>query len=338
MTWCSGFEDICKADAPLAELTWYKLGGPARWLCEPRDAEELSLALARADDAGLRWRVLGRGANLLVRDAGFDGVVIRLSDSAFQHVEWHDDGLSAGAGCDFPKLIRAAIARGFVGLERLAGIPGTLGGVVRMNAGGKYGEICEFVQSVTAVNPASIPDCRDVERTSEESHASSANRADRPGFSQASATLAPGEAVADRSPGLATYAAPDCGFAYRRSRFAGGVVVGGRLRLDRGDAEAALLRHREIWNEKYDTQPPVKARSAGCVFKNPPGRSAGRLIDECGLKGARVGGAEISPRHANFIVAGDGATAQHVVDLIRLVQQRVLGATGVELHTEIEIW
>jgi UDP-N-acetylmuramate dehydrogenase len=108
--------------------------------------------------------------------------------------------------------------------------------------------------------------------------------------------------------------------------------------LQAGDRDAAMARFREIWNEKYSAQPPVSARSAGCVFKNPPGGAAGQLIDLAGLKGTRSGGAEISPRHANFILAHPGARSADVLDLIALAQDRVRSATGIELELEIEVW
>lgn len=296
MSWHSGFEPICRADVPLREHTWYKLGGPARWLVEPRSEDELAAVMLRIRDAGVPWRVLGRGANLLVRDAGFDGAVIRLSCEAFDRIEAVTESsgsIYAGAGYDFPKLIRASISRELVGMEKLAGIPGTLGGVIRMNAGGKYGEVREFVHSVRAL---------------------------------------------DRDGTLTTRLAAECGFRYRGSDFAGCIVVGATLTMPPGDPAAAMQRHKEIWNEKYNSQPPVSQRSAGCIFKNPPGNSAGRLLDQSGLKGVRVGGAEISHKHANFIVANDGATSQDVIDLIEVAKQRVHAATGIELHAEVEIW
>ena len=108
--------------------------------------------------------------------------------------------------------------------------------------------------------------------------------------------------------------------------------------LAHGDADEGLARHKKIWTEKHDSQPAVALRSAGCIFKNPPGESAGRLLDQAGLKNARIGGATISPKHANFIVADDSATARNVIDLIALAKDRVWNASGVRLETEIEIW
>jgi UDP-N-acetylmuramate dehydrogenase len=127
-------------------------------------------------------------------------------------------------------------------------------------------------------------------------------------------------------------------FAYRRTSLKGCIVLGVTLALKRGDAERALARHHEIWNEKYASQPPLAVRSAGCIFKNPPKDAAGRLLEQAGLKGTRVGQAEISTRHANFIIAHDGATAEDVLNLIQFAKERVRQTTGVELEPEVEIW
>lgn len=293
MSWCDGFADICRADVPLADFTWYRLGGPARWLIEPRDEPELAAVLDRARAAGVAWRVLGRGANVLVRDEGFDGAVIRLRGAHFEELNLEDGTVYAAAGAELPTLIRAAMHRGLVGLEALAGVPGTVGGVIRMNAGGKYGQVCDFVRSVS---------------------------------------------VLERDGALCERNAEQVGFTYRHTRLDGAVVLGATLRLNAGDADAARRRYREIWNEKHATQPAVARRSAGCIFKNPPGGSAGKLLDEAGLKGQRVGGAEISPRHANFIVAHEGARARDVLGLIALARDRVWNASGVALELEIEVW
>ncbi len=292
MSWFSGFEAICRPEVPLRDHTWYRLGGPARWLCEPRNAGELQAVIRRLRDSQTPYRILGQGANILVRDSGVDAAVIRLAGQ-FEQTEFGDDFVRAGAAADGPRLVRSALQRGMVGLEVLAGIPGSVGGQVRMNAGGKYGEIASFVESVDVLEPD-------------------------------------GE--------LASRCADQLGFAYRRSDLRGAIVLGATLRLNRGDAAAALEQHRRIWNEKYETQPPLRERSAGCIFKNPPGAKAGVLLDQAGLKGFRVGGAEISSRHANFIVAYDGATASDVLALIAAARDRVFKRFDVELQLEIEVW
>lgn len=293
MTWYSGLEDICRTDVPLAERVWYGLGGRARWFFTPRTDDELAVVLARCHAGGVAWRMLGHGANVLVRDAGVDGAVIHLTGPFWEHVEVHETRVAARAGADFPKLVKRTIESGLVGLENLAGIPGSLGGAIRMNAGGRHGSISQFVQTVDIMDPAG------------QRH---------------------------------TRSAAQMGFSYRRCQLDGAIVLGATLELARGDSTAALARFREIWNEKYQTQPPISARSAGCVFKNPPGQAAGKLIDQAGLKGCRRGGAEISTRHANFILAYPGATAQDVLDLALVARERVRNETGIELEFEIEVW
>ncbi len=293
MRWLQGFEPICKEYAALAPLTWYKLGGPARWLFEPADSPTLAALLVRLREAQVPWRVLGRGANLLVPDAGFDGAVISLRAGGFEDVQFTDECVTAGAGADFPSLIRTAMNESRVGLEALAGIPGAVGGAIRMNAGGRYGEIGRFVKDITVIDT---------------------NGAER------------------------VLSAADVGFSYRRTQLDHMVITSARFALPFGDRAAAEERYRKIWIEKHDQQPPVAARSAGCIFKNPHGSSAGLLIDRAGLKGFRVGGARISERHANFIVADNAARSEDVLRLIDEARDRVRRDANVELELEIQIW
>ncbi|MEW6249424.1 MAG: UDP-N-acetylmuramate dehydrogenase [Planctomycetota bacterium] len=293
MSWWSGLEQICRPDEPLAARTWYGLGGPARWFCMPRDERELATLLQRCAADGVAWRVLGRGANVLVRDEGVDAVVIHLTGPAWEEIRFDPPLVHAAAGVDFTKLVRTTLEAGLLGLEGLAGIPGSLGGVIRMNAGGKYGSISQYVHSVRLMQPDGTP----LVRTAAELH-----------------------------------------FEYRRAVLDGCVVTGATLALTPGDCAAGLRRFREVWNEKHATQPPVSVRSAGCIFKNPPGDAAGRLIDAAGLKGTRCGGAEISRRHANFIEAHAGAQAADVLHLIDLARDRVREEFGIVLEPEVEIW
>jgi len=293
MNWFSGLEDVCQTDVPLAPHTWYGLGGPARWLLTPRDEGQLAAIVARCAAEHIAWRVLGRGANVLVRDEGFDGAVIRLSEPAWEIVTFDDPLVRAAAGVDFPRLVRQTVARGLVGLENLAGIPGTVGGAIRMNAGGKYGYLAKYVHAVKVLTPTA-----QIEQRSKE----------------------------------------EVQFGYRTAQLNGAIVLEATFALEPGDAQAAMIRFRDIWNEKYASQPPVSAKSAGCIFKNPPGHAAGKLIDDAGLKGTRSGGAEISPQHANFILAHPGAKAADVLDLIRRAKDGVRERYGVELEPEIDIW
>ncbi len=290
----AGLEAICQAEAPLAPRTWYELGGPARWLLTPRTEQELREVLARCRQHGVEWRVLGRGANVLVRDAGFGGAVIMLSGPPWDEIRWEPAGACAGAGVDFHLLAKQAAARGLGGLENLAGIPGSLGGIVRMNAGGKYGEIGQYVRSVR---------------------------------------------VMDETGAVCELDRAAVGFEYRKTQLGRRIVLGATLVLQPGSPEELTARFQAIWKEKYATQPPVSGRTAGCIFKNPRREQpAGRLLDQCGLKGTRRGGAEISTRHANFIVAHAGATAGDVIDLIEFARRQVRERAGVELELEVEIW
>jgi UDP-N-acetylmuramate dehydrogenase len=293
MSWFNGFENIVRADVPLREFTWYRLGGPARWFCEPHDADELAALRRRARENDIPCRILGRGTNVIVREAGFHGAVIHLTGRVFERVEFDGELVCAGAAADFPKLVNLTLKRDLVGLEVLAGIPGSVGGVVRMNAGGRHGEIGRFVRQVR---------------------------------------------VLDSDGQVVTRVADQIGFAYRHTNLADCVVLDVTLKLQHGDGRRALMRYRDILAERQRSQPPPTARSAGCVFKNPPQHYAGRLLDEAGLKGVRIGGAEISTQHANFILAYDDATADDVLDLIELAKQRVWEAMGIELEPEVEIW
>ena len=293
MCWYKGFENIVRDNVPLREYTWYKLGGPARWFCRPESESQIAELVRRLREAEIPWRILGGGANILVPDAGFDGLVIHINGPAFEQIEFDGEYVRAGAGVDFQKLITATIKEDLVGLEAFAGIPGSMGGIIRMNAGGRYGEIREFVHELRLL---------------------------------------------DFSGRISTVPASEIGFKYRHTDLGERIVIDACLKLNRGDSQAARQRYREIYAEKQSNQPPIAARCAGCIFKNPPEKPAGLLLDRAGLKGTRVGGAEISTRHANFILAYNDATAEDVLNLIALARQRVHDATGIELKTEVEIW
>ncbi len=302
----TGCEAICQPEVALAPFTWYKLGGPAEWFLTPRDEIELSLVLRRCAEHQVPWRILGGGANLLVSDEGVRGAVIRLEGESFcggggngtgRHwaLRSNADGNSVtlGGGVDLTRLIKHAAMNGWGGFERLAGIPGTVGGAIAMNAGGRWGAIGDLVRSVGVVDAAGLK---------------------------------------------AALSAADVGFEYRRTRLAGRIVCTAVLEFTPDEPRRTWERYLEVWNTKYATQPPVSERSAGCIFKNPPGQSAGALIDRAGLKGARRGGAEVSRRHANFIVAQRDASASDVLGLIETVRETVAREFGVRLELEIVVW
>ncbi|HUU81936.1 MAG TPA: UDP-N-acetylmuramate dehydrogenase [Phycisphaerae bacterium] len=292
MSWLNGLQGRIEHDAPLGALTWYGLGGRARHLLHPTGPRELGQVLQHARDDGLATKVLGAGANVLITDDGFDGVVIRLDDPSFKRISIDGRTVRVGCGAELMTLVRQCSQRGLAGLEGLAGIPGTVGGAIRMNAGGRHGEIGDVVESVEVLTP---------------------------GLDQRVLTR------------------EQVGFAYRHTELGDSIVTAATLRLQESEPRKVYARFQEIWRAKKAAQ-PMTERSAGCIFANPPGDSAGRLIDRAGLKGTRCGGARVSERHANFIVADPGATAADVLQLIDRVRQTVRQQFGTELELEIDIW
>ena len=292
MSSLADFNDILKPDEPLAEHTWLKIGGPAQYFLQPRDPDELVRLVRRCHEEGIPMRILGGGSNLLVRDEGVGGAVIRITGDAFAKTEVNGTIVKSGAGALLSSLISHSVKAGLAGLEQLAGIPGTVGGALRGNAGGKSGDIGQFVRSVTVLT----------ER---------------------------GEVFTRKEDELS--------FAYRTSSINELAILDATFELQKDDPDEITKRVRTIWIMKKATQ-PLTFQSAGCIFKNPRGLSAGALIEQSGLKGARIGEAEISDRHANFIVTHAGAKSDDVLRLIDLARSKVAEQFGVDLELEIEIW
>lgn len=282
----------CFREEKLARYTTIRIGGPAELLVRPRTVEELSavIDLARSEDVPVR--VLGAGSNVLVSDAGVRGIV--LHTRALDEIRFEEGGLvQAGAGVHFPTLVRKATAKGLRGLEAGVGIPGSLGGVLTMNAGAYQFSIGPLVHEVVAVSP---------------------------------------------SRGRLTLAGDAIDFRYRASSFGRDLIVA-HVRLVLAEDEpravrADMDRHMRL---RKETQ-PVGVKSSGCIFKNPEGASAGKLLDELGLKGFRLGEARISEVHANFIVHDGAARASEILDLIDMVRTRVRKEMSIELEPEIMTW
>jgi UDP-N-acetylmuramate dehydrogenase len=273
--------------------TTFRIGGPAKIFYEPEQVDELSETLRRFAEQGERVYILGAGSNLLVRDEGVAGAVIALRKGAgFRDVKIEGCCVTAGAGVPLARLVKMASEAGLSGLEALVGIPGTVGGAARMNAGGRHGNIGPMVQSALVMKPDGA-----VERM-------------------------PREKLV---------------FGYRTSNLKETIVLELELSLKEDQREAVVERTRAIYEEKKKSQPLFEP-SAGCVFKNPPGQSAGALIDKAGLKGTAVGGAVVSEKHANFIVNRGGATASDVLKLIEIVRERVRNQFNTALELEVEIW
>ncbi len=283
-----------RREEPLATKTTMRVGGAARLYAEPASLEDLSLLLAEAQRAQMPIFVLGRGSNLIVPDDGVDGLVLSLAHETWSRFEPRSDGrVWAGAGLRLKQLCGLAAKAGLVGFEFLEGIPGSVGGALRMNAGAMGGWMFDVVDEVQLV------------------------------------TLTGEVRMLPKSAMHVDYRY--CGELQEA------IALGALLRPQSSADLGAVKRQMDAYAKKRHESQPREA-SAGCIFKNPPGTSAGRLIDECGLKGTRVGDAEVSPVHGNFIVNHGKARAEDVLELVRRVRARVKEARGVDLEPEVLLY
>lgn len=275
---------------PLAKYTTFRIGGPADIYLEPLDkADALSLIryLRRQE---LPFFLMGNGSNVLVADEGIRGAVVNL-EAGFGYANVQEDGtITAGAGIRLAKFVDFCIGQGCQGAEMLAGIPGTLGGAVIMNAGAYGGEISDHMISVEVIRGDKLVKIRKEEG----------------------------------------------GFAYRTSGLHGDVILEATFEFPQGVSEEMRMIRRATML-KRNTSQPVKWPNAGSIFKNPPGHFAAKLIQDCGLKGCRVGDAEISDLHANFIINLGGASAHDVLTLIDIAREAVRARFGIELELEIKL-
>ncbi len=276
-------------DAPLAAFTWFRVGGPAEWLVRPADVDDL-LLLLRDLPGAVPLTVVGAASNLIIRDGGVRGVVLRLGGKAFGEVVVEPDGIVAGGAALDAIVAEHAAAAGLAGLEFLSGIPGAVGGAVAMNAGAYGAEVKDVLDWAEVATPT----------------------------------------------GLLRLAAADFAFAYRKAVLpARGVVVRARFHARPGDPVAIAARMAEIRAAREATQ-PVRARTGGSTFKNPPGAKAWALVDAAGCRGLMRGGAQVSEKHANFLLNLGGATAADIEGLGEEVRARVLATSGVSLEWEIK--
>jgi UDP-N-acetylenolpyruvoylglucosamine reductase len=278
----------------LAAKTTMRVGGPARVYAEPASPEDLRHLLLEANRRGLPVLLLGRGSNLIIPDAGVDGLVISLGHEHWQKFELLPDGrVWAGGGLRLKNLCGLATKAGLQGFEFLEGIPGSVGGALRMNAGAMGGWMFDVVDEVHLMSLAG--EVRVMKKA--EMH-----------------------------------------FDYRHcDEVQAGIALGACLRPAATAASTDIRRQIDAYQKKrVESQP--REPSAGCIFKNPPGTSAGRLIDELGLKGARVGDAEVSPVHANFIVNCGHATSADIIGLVRKIRARVKDARGIDLEPEVMLY
>ncbi len=282
---------MLRCNEPLAKRTTLRVGGPAEIYVEPADEGELANVLRFCRDRDVPFFLLGRGSNLLIRDGGIRGVVIHLGAPAFSQIEVEGEQLRCGAGAKLKDIALTAKRHGLGGLEFLEGIPGNLGGALRMNAGAMNGWTFDVVERLRFMDFAGV--------------------------------------VHER-------AARDVETTYRscpllKSAVALGAVLKGPS-VPREQIEARLA---ECQKKRWTSQP--KESSAGCIFKNAKTVPAGRLVDELGLKGTRVGGAVVSDVHGNFIVNDGTATARDVLALIEIIRRSAHEKRGIELETEVEI-
>lgn len=277
-------------DAPLSAITWFRVGGPAEVLFRPADREDL-LAFLAAKPADVPVTVIGVGSNLLVRDGGVPGVVLRLA-RGFADIAVEGEEVEAGAAALDVNVAKVAADAGLAGLEFLVGVPGTIGGAVRMNAGAYGGELKDAVVWVEAADPQ--------------------GRVHR---------LTPAELnLGYRSSGLP----PDW------------IVLKARLR-GRPDELAAIRARMEAITSQRGASQPVRSRTGGSTFANPPGARAWELIDAAGCRGLKLGGAQVSELHCNFLINTGTATAADLEALGEEVRRRVKRVTGIKLRWEIKV-
>ncbi len=292
MAFLTGLEAFVREREPMYLHTWLHTGGPAQYFATPRNRDELKSVLSRAAAEGLHVRMLGGGSNILVRDEGVQGVIIRLEGPAFSEIHAAGETVRAGGAAPLGHVISTAVGHGLAGLDPLVGIPGTVGGALHQNAGTRGGDIGQWTAKATVMTH----DGTILEQTRQ-----------------------------------------SMAFSYRESSLDELVILEAEFKLEPENPEELTKRMQKQWILRKAAQ-PLGHQCAGQIFRNPRGMSAGMLIDQCGLKGTRVGGAEVSDRHANFIVAEPNTPSQDVISLIETIRDRVSERLGVELETDIEIW
>ncbi|MER2264687.1 UDP-N-acetylmuramate dehydrogenase [Methylobacterium oxalidis] len=278
------------ANPSLADLTWFRVGGPAQVLFTPADEEDLAHLLAGLD-AGVPVTVIGLGSNLIVRDGGVPGVVIRLGGRAFGSVEIDGQSLRAGTAVPDMRLAKAAAEAGLDGLAFFRGIPGSVGGALRMNAGAHGGETTDVLVEARGI---------------------------------------------DRTGRLRTFGHAEMGFSYRHSSAPEDVIFTSALFRGRPGEREAIEAEMERVTAAREAAQPIRERTGGSTFKNPPGGKAWQLVDAAGCRGLTMGGAQVSEMHCNFLINRGGATAADIEGLGEEVRRRVRETSGVELHWEIK--
>jgi UDP-N-acetylmuramate dehydrogenase len=285
----SAFRGSISINEPLAHYTSMKVGGPADYFLEPIDRDDLIAVVRYLRRQDFPMMIIGRGSNLLVSDEGFRGAVVS-PEAALGDVRLDGEYVVAESGARMTKLVDFCIQRGFAGMEWAAGIPGTVGGGVVMNAGAHGEQMSDHLVNVEILRHDDV-------------------------------LLVPKS---------------EASFGYRSSGFRNDVVLSVRFALPRGDREALIHHRSELMRKRNETQ-PLSLPNSGSMFKNPQGTHAARLIEQAGLKGKRVGGAQISEKHANFIVNLGDAKASDVLTLLDLTRRTVYQNTGILLELEVKL-
>lgn len=273
----------------LASFTTFKIGGPADYYAEPLDWEDLIILLKYIAEFEKQFYVMGNGSNILVSDEGYRGFIINL-EKGFNYLDIKDGKIICGAGIKLALFVDYCIQHNYAGVEMLAGIPGTMGGALIMNAGAYGGEISDHLESVKVIKNYEI----------------------------------------------ITLPKDLCSFTYRNSGLKKMIVLEGLFMLPEGDPDELSRIRKELLLKRNAAQ-PVEIPNAGSIFKNPKGNFAAKLIQECGLKGLRYGGAMVSTKHSNFIVNFDCAASNDIIELIKIIRNKVKELTGVELELEVKL-
>ena len=277
-------------DEPLAPFTWLRVGGPADVLFLPADAEDLA-AFLRAVDSGVPVKAIGVGSNVIIRDGGVDGVVVRPAGRGFGQVAIQGDRIVAGAGALDAAVARASARAGLSGLEFYAGIPGTIGGALTMNAGCYGSETKDVLVSAKGVT---------------------------------------------RDGDFVTISVTDFGYSYRYSDYEGDVIWVEATFQGRQDDPTAVSERMEAITARREATQPIREKTGGSTFKNPPGDSAWRLVDAAGWRGRLFGGAKFSEKHANFLINAADATAADLEGLGEAVRADVREKFDVALEWEVK--
>lgn len=285
---------VCiEENVPMAQYTSFRAGGKARMMVIPADAEQLSAVLGVLSGSGVQYMVLGNGTNILVKDSGYDGVIVKIG-SGFDYVRQEGCRLVCGSGTRMSVAAKAALEGGLSGFEFASGIPGFTGGAVFMNAGAYGGEMKDILRRAKIV---SKDGSREFYMTADEL---------------------------------------EMGYRHTKLHDTGDIVTEVEFVLEEGNRTQIKAKMTELM-EKRNSKQPVNFPSAGSFFKRPEGYFAGKLIQDAGLKGLSVGGAQVSELHSGFIINRGGATATDILQLMEMIQARVFDEFGVRLETEVRI-